>query len=95
MVEKVFQMGKDAIFCPVNIVTADCEFVGWNTRDVFDVCLGCQRFDFVIQNFQIVLFRSGEFWGKCDLGQIDFTAGENSFGIIDNFAQGNVLGTGG
>ena len=61
MVEKVFQMGKGAIFCPVNIVTADFELVGRNTRDVFNVCLGCQRFDFVVPNFQIVLFRSGEF----------------------------------
>ena len=95
MVEKVFQMGKGAIFCPVNIVTADFELVGRNTRDIFNVCLGCQRFDFVVHYFQIVLFRSGEFWGKRDLGQIDFTAGENSFGFIDNFAQGNVCGTGG
>ena len=95
MVEKVFQMGKGAIFGPVNIVTADFELVGRNTRDVFDVCLGCQGVDFVVQYFQIVLFRSGELWGKCDLGQIDFTAGENSLGFIDNFAQGDVCGTGG
>ena len=79
----------------LNIVTADFELVGRNTRDVLGVCLGCQRFDFVIQYFQIVLFRSGEFSGKCDLGQIDFTVVENSLGFIDNFAQGNVFGTGG
>ena len=74
-------MGKGAIFCPVNIVTADFELVGRSTRDVFNVCLGCQRFDFVFLFFQI-LFRSGEFWGKCDLGQIDFTAGEIRLALL-------------
>ena len=43
MVEKVLQMGKDAIFCPVNVITADFELVGRNARAVFNVCLGCQK----------------------------------------------------
>ena len=54
-------MGKGAIFCPVNIVTADFELVGRKTRDAFDDCFGCQRFDFVVEYSQIVLSGCGEF----------------------------------
>ena len=57
----MFQMGKGAIFCPVNVVIAEIELVGRNKPDAFDVCLDCQKFDFVIELSQIVLFRSGEF----------------------------------
>ena len=42
-------MGKGGIFCQVNIVTADFEFVGRNIRNAFEVCLDCQKNDFVVE----------------------------------------------
>ena len=58
MVEKVFQMGKGAIFCPVNIVTADFELVGRNTRDVFNVCLALVAKDLILSFIIFKLFCS-------------------------------------